>query len=562
MKKFNPLTIFTMLGIFLFLGGCQKEENATSTIKIHNSHNNGIGSNLQYKPFFNIGDNNNFAAGDSLNIKAPSYGEYAEMIHYLKNVSYKSSLGQMMLKLHTDGHKFIGDYAIKHSTELESVFVIYIPVITHTGISSILRYSRTKEKISFELIDVNTVRTFVKNNPIPESNELSEKFGTVSTLSIFEYYLFNAIDSDLHSWIQQNHTKADRIRSGDRCVVLITISFEYIDRGNADPESWAIVSSTVQIETPCGGGAGFGEGIVYYSNTDDNYGGVQGGGSSGTSESGNAADKEVTDTYPNVDRDCIESLSTEFKGELVSYGSMYNPCDDVSIIDQITEIINRECIVKNADNEEEEASEINVFEQIIQKMELERSISGKIANLMGFGNTLDQTTPPLSVNNRLCPNSIIIKPNDSDPKKNVAGITGLQVSLNNGNTILSFNKIWFNVDHTRDCGIPTENLISQAINNAIQIADQRLNLGLPINESNSDLVQNVQFLRLIENQIKQIALAEGCQPKITTAENSQAHNIQTIYAVAIPGNYTNSLGKDSHCGAQFVDFSNMQTGCP
>ncbi|MBK8348487.1 MAG: hypothetical protein IPL08_13045 [Saprospiraceae bacterium] len=58
------------------------------------------------------------------------------------------------------------------------------------------------------------------------------------------------------------------------------------------------------------------------------------------------------------------------------------------------------------------------------------------------------------------------------------------------------------MDHTRDCGISTEQLIADAINNSMQIANDNIAQGNPI-YNNGINNNNIQFTRLVaEEQMK------------------------------------------------------------
>ena len=186
-----------------------------------------------------------------------------------------------------------------------------------------------------------------------------------------------------------------------------------------------------------------------------------------------------------------------------------------------------------------------------------------LSKYLGFGSILDQNIPAISASNKMCPNSIIIKPSKWDPtRQNVAGITGLQISLNDGkggSVPLTFSNLFFKVDQTGDCGISTAQLISDAINSTILIAEQNLENGIPIFKNGLDY--NSQFVRLVETEIKRIATNLGCSPKGDPKMNGTTGG-QIFYSSVIPSDYENGIGRDYHCGAQFVKFINMQTGCP
>src|SRR5690606_33449295 len=104
-------------------------------------------------------------------------------------------------------------------------------------------------------------------------------------------------------------------------------------------------------------------------------------------------------------------------------------------------------------------------------------INEALDEFLGLGSILDPLQgDPLSSANRLCPDGIIIKPSSWSPQyQNVAGFTGLQVSLNNGSVNLTYENLFFDVDQTGDCNITTQQLIADAINSAIAIAEANLN---------------------------------------------------------------------------------------
>jgi len=191
-------------------------------------------------------------------------------------------------------------------------------------------------------------------------------------------------------------------------------------------------------------------------------------------------------------------------------------------------------------------------------------IGNALSKYLGFGSTLNLNVPPISASHKMCPNSIIIKPSSWGPtRQNVAGLTGLQISINNGkggSVPLTFSNLFFKIDQTGDCGISTAQLISDAINSAILIAEQNLEKGIPIFKNGLD-DYNSQFVRLVETELKRIATNLGCTPKGDPKMN-QTTGGQSFYTSVVPSNYANSIGRDYHCGAQFVKFENMQTGCP
>ncbi len=183
-------------------------------------------------------------------------------------------------------------------------------------------------------------------------------------------------------------------------------------------------------------------------------------------------------------------------------------------------------------------------------------IGNALSKYLGFGSTLNLNVPPISASHKMCPNSIIIKPSSWDPtRQNVAGLTGLQISFNNGkggSVPLTFSNLFFKIDQTGDCGISTAQLISDAINSAILIAEQNLEKGIPIFKNGLD-DYNSQFVRLVETELKRIATNLGCTPKGDPKMN-QTTGGQSFYTSVVPSNYANSIGRDYHCGAQFVKF--------
>ena len=204
---------------------------------------------------------------------------------------------------------------------------------------------------------------------------------------------------------------------------------------------------------------------------------------------------------------------------------------------------------------------INLFEQNKDCTDGEawmEEMKNTINKESGFGSTLDPSKgDPITSTNRLCPDGIIVKPSEYSPNyQNVAGFSGLQISLNGGSVNLTFENLFFDVDQTYDCGISTQQLIADAVNSAITIANMNLASNLPI--SNISPIQNVQFAKLIEQQIKQIGINLGCTAKYDPTAN-QTTTPPSFGGKVIPSNYKNSLVRDCHEGAQFTKFEDLKT---
>ena len=217
--------------------------------------------------------------------------------------------------------------------------------------------------------------------------------------------------------------------------------------------------------------------------------------------------------------------------------------------------------IQKSDCSKSDADNIAGFNKFMQENGgcSKEGFQNALNSFLGFGSTISQNNPPLTANNKLCPNSIIVTPSTWDPtRQNVAGISALQITLNNG-VSLSFQNLFFKVDHTRDCGISTEQLIADAINNSMQIANDNIAQGNPI-YNNGINNNNIQFTRLVEEQMKKIANKLGCKPKFDP-NNNQTTNTPAFSAQAIPSSYGNATIGSEHCGARFVHYSTMQTGC-
>jgi hypothetical protein len=463
MRILKFLCLMAVAGLLLFLGGCQKEEHLITKYE-----NQPPREKYEYKPKFPVFYKNlsvNSFTNNGLTF-APAPELMQQFFNDMTFFHSDSYFTRQVVEAVREGNKPEFDYAVYTPSETNDVFIISIPWTKENKVTMVINYIYLIDRIMYELVFVQNIKNIIVNNP-RDQKVIKNTFYNASKINQWDFMMFGTVDNLINDWVATAST--DMINSGtsgDRCFIVHSHCYEvfYIVR---DASGHPTNNVTY---TNC---------IDYYSNNCNQGDGWDqfldwGGGSgifvlpgSGPSSTINTLDIELSLEFPGIDEDCLKLLTDNVKKYLLEAN---NPCDPHNFKIEIIQEFNRAC----------EESKGNLPPDLllmnVEMWEFSGKLNQFLDNLYGFGSIPDQTTPPLSANNRLCPNSIIIKPNDSDPKKNVAGITGLQVSLNNGNTILSFNKIWFNVDHTRDCGIPTENLISQAINNAIEIADQRFNL--------------------------------------------------------------------------------------
>jgi hypothetical protein len=322
------------------------------------------------------------------------------------------------------------------------------------------------------------------------------------------------------------------------------------------------ISGTFEIRVPCSAG-GTNTTQTITTNTETSTVTATGGGYTSPTSLSPTINLAVRTLLPSIGNDCLDKMDNFTKTTITGVAkTISGPCGDLEgIKNLITQVVVTKCNNEPSSSSYDPFSFTVALNQFEFGQEVIASLVQSLSVQLGLNSSYQQNLPALSITKKICPGFFVIKPNSFHPNDaNVAGIKGLQISFNrpNGTTMfVSFNHLVIKLDKTTDCSTASDVLITEALNSAIVVAQQRISSNQNINPAQSHLPDNIEFLLLFKEEISRFADARGCRGTSMT-DGSYVYPGSEGFDVDItPSNYANLQGVDYHCGAQFVEFNNI-----
>ena len=540
MKKVTFL--FMVLFVALWVSnGCRKDE--IQLIESKSQH-----KILKYNPVFDtisLQKASSFTTNDSIVVVAPGYNTIQSFFNDMKNIWFDNPYALAVRDIYNEGYRWEADLAtIQFGSNMEN-YIICVPLIKDST-AEYLSVKRVYEgKIDYSIVPKSATLNFVQNNEElnPDKNHW---FLAANHFNLYDYVLQQDINVGLNDWIEN---QIDFVNSGLRgCYGTWVVYYGFYRMSTG--EAGAATTGWVLKEIVCDEM----QGDDWVSTTpnfippwDPNNNIFAGG--TNNPYSGMPFNDIILEILPGIDPECLNFILPGMKNEIIELvNGMQDNCFKGNFQQQLIQNFNEECMKAKA--MQGDLSNGNVVEM----WEFTSLISESNNSFFGFTNIIDQSQDPISASNRICPDGIIVTPSSWQPNlQNVAGISGLQVSLNNGSVNLTFENLFFDVDQPKNCNYPTQQLIADAINSAISIANNNLFNNVPIYSEDNLFNQNVQFTRLIELQIRELGSNAGCTYEVNGRPSFFSGSVT-------PSNYENGVGLDCHKGATFINFSNLTTG--
>jgi hypothetical protein len=444
-------------------------------------------------------------------------------------------------------YQFDKEFSVVFGLGSTDDFTVFYPVILNEEIVKLVIYSNINSESRFRILDKDLFVNFLNSHTNKSDGEISNAIILASALQIVQFRLNGSLDSSYYRFLQENlefRPKSDGTRNcwnEGTHIVWDIINITVVENGALVEH---LIAHIVHFAS-------------YWACEGETWADFGGGWIDPNTNPGGGSGYSNLQTPPNniIDPDCWQNgITASVKSEIKKMlENLTDPCQKNAIEQVITNALIDLCSQRSENTNTVDA---DAFVETLEDALFSQEVISDIYNNLGFGSSLDQSQGnPLAPTNRLCPNNIVITPSSWHPNdQNVAGISGLQVSLNNGAVNLTFENLFFDVDKPKNCDYPTEQLIADAINSAIIIANQRLINGTPIFPVAIFTNENLQFTRLIEEQIGVLGRNRGCEGPIINGR-------PTFFAGrATPSNYQNSLNVDCHRGAQFIRFNNLTTG--
>jgi hypothetical protein len=332
MKKFNPFIILTMLGIFLFLGGCQKDDVFTN-LKLENTF-----ILKGYNPVFDtipkdvLGGRNTI---DSVPFQAPTTAELVQLSEDLKTISSSHSIAQKAISLKKAGNVLNYDYSmIYHNVNSPNGYLITMPFIKDDKVTAILIYTRFDDNDFFiNIYSSSDIETIISAE-FYSSDEIYTHFNVINLFVNFQFIIEKSVDAKKADWLKVNSRIVSRNPAG-RCVIIsyLVPIIEHVafvpSQPNFSPHyTWGWTT-------------------VYQILCDQDHNGYIGEGTTLTGSNGSAGSNglqsieiELVNKFHGLDADCLRLLQSDIKDELLNAVS---PCDPENFANKIMQAFNNAC---------------------------------------------------------------------------------------------------------------------------------------------------------------------------------------------------------------------------
>ena len=318
-----------MAGMFLFLGGCQKEENFSREIR------NVSNKTGKYKPVFDttqsiiyLGGRNN----DSLIYLAPKISELLHMSAQLKKISNKHSLAQKAIQLKTEGSNWDVNYATITNSRFPDEYMITLPFVKNNVITGIFLFIRNGEDFDAKLFTAEDIEMFISSG-ITDNHLNRQYFYATNEWIKFKWIIERNADLLKSEWIQSKLRLISSPPSGRCWLTIFTIQIIEFE-GLVGNTEFITITQTGSGYLWCMESHIHNDGLIL----GENYGGS----TSGLGET----EKDLKDKFIGIDTDCLSLLLPDMKNMLLNSVS---PCDPDNFNNKITQAFNNACLKAKQD---------------------------------------------------------------------------------------------------------------------------------------------------------------------------------------------------------------------
>ncbi len=324
-----------MAGMFLFLGGCQKEENFSREIR------NVSNKTGKYKPVFDttqsiiyLGGRNN----DSLIYLAPKISELLHMSAQLKKISNKHSLAQKAIQLKTEGSNWDVNYATITNSRFPDEYMITLPFVKNNVITGIFLFIRNGEDFDAKLFTAEDIEMFISSGITDNHLNRQYFYATNEWIKYKQKKKIKLIierNADLlkSEWIQSKLRLISSPPSGRCWLTIFTIQIIEFE-GLVGNTEFITITQTGSGYLWCMESHIHNDGLIL----GENYGGS----TSGLGQT----EKDLKDKFIGIDTDCLSLLLPDMKDMLLNSVS---PCDPDNFNNKITQAFNNACLKAKQD---------------------------------------------------------------------------------------------------------------------------------------------------------------------------------------------------------------------
>lgn len=201
MKSLSYLSLLLMASMFLFLGGCQKEE-----ISVLNSMTSSLSKNV-YNPVFDTLSNSQFKRNGSRNfpnqIKSPNLNQFLTMNKNLRYLSLSHPLTSQLIYLNRSGRKFVDSLSIINFISAENSYIISTPIHFNNQVDGVLVYVYMNGEYFFKIYSKDNLDELIQDkNLSPETK--SEIKIPISSILLSEFYGRKKLHNTYYFWLQEN----------------------------------------------------------------------------------------------------------------------------------------------------------------------------------------------------------------------------------------------------------------------------------------------------------------------------------------------------------------------